>query len=185
METFTEPREFKTNTSYNQARLETIAALDLDSIDEPIVDIISAFADFAFCFPLQSCFGHFICDPEQNIRTLTPVPKVCAGPVRYRIAYIALCIENSRNGQILHESLAEIPATDPTYIQFGSADWFWERFVNSYILQVEPVGHMGKDEAILEATEARHVQIVRDLFFEKLRNLVCKDLAKRLAVHQG
>lgn len=170
------------NPRFFQDRKETVAALDLGSIDEPIVDIVSAFAELPYCFPLQSCFGHFVCVPEQDVHTLAPIPTGYAGPVRYRIAYIALCIENSRYGQILRESLAEIPAADPAYIRFGSADWFWERFVNSYILQVEPEGHMGKDEVILEATEARHVQMVRDLFFEELRNLVYWNLAKRLKV---
>jgi len=182
LKTFTESRGFVLNPRYFQDRKDTVAALDLGFIDEPIVDIVSAFAELPYCFPLQSCFGHFVCFPEQDVHTLDSVPTVCAGPVRYRIAYIALCIENSRYGQILRESLAEIPATHPAYIQFGSADWFWERFVNSYILQVEPVSHMGKDEAILEATEARHVQLVRDLFFEELRNLVYRDLVKRLQV---
>jgi hypothetical protein len=180
VKTFTESREFVTHLQYYQDRKKAIAALDLDSIDEPIVDIVSAFAGLSFCFPLQSCFGHFVCDPEQNTRTLAPVPKTYAGSVRYRIAYIALCIENCRNGRILHNFLAEIPTIDPAYIQFGSADWFWEQFANSYILQIEPVVHKGMDEAILEAAEARHVQIVRDLFFNQLRNLVCKELAERI-----
>lgn len=173
MNTFTESREFVTHLRYYQDRKKAIAALDLDSIDEPIVDIVSALADLSFCFPLQSCVGHFVCDPDQNTRTLASVRKTYAGPVRYRIAYVALCIENSHNGRTMHNFLAEIPTIDPTYIQFGSADWFWERFANSYILQVEPLIHMEKDEVILEAAEARHVQITRDLFFDRLRNLVC------------
>jgi hypothetical protein len=80
----------------------------------------------------------------------------------------------------LLESLAKLPALDPAYIQFGSADWFWERFANSYILQVEPVDHMSKDEAILEAKEAQHVQRVRDLFFEILRELAGRNVDKHL-----
>ena len=64
---FTESREFVTHLGYYQDREKAIAALDLDSTDEPIV---SAFADLSFCFPLQSCFGHFVCNPDQNKRTL-------------------------------------------------------------------------------------------------------------------
>lgn len=182
METFTVSKEFEQNPRYFQDRKNTVAALDLSSIDEPIVDIVSALAELPYCFPLQSCFGHFVCHPEQDIHTIDPIPKVYAGPVRYRIAYIAVCIENSRYGQILRDSLEEISAIDPAFIQFGSADWFWNRFVNSYVLQVEPVAHMGKDEIILEAMETRHIQVVRDLFFEELRNLACMNLAKRLKI---
>lgn len=171
MKTFTASKGFVTNPQYAQSREDTISALDLNCIDEPIVEIVSAFANLTYCFPLQSCFGHFVCPPEKDTHTLSPIPKWYTGSVRYRIAYIALCIENNLNGQILHESLAKIPALDPAYIQFGSADWFWERFVNSYVLQVEPAGHMGQDEAILDAKEARHVQMVRDLFFMELKNM--------------
>jgi hypothetical protein len=53
--------------------------------------------------------------------------------------------------------------------QFGSANWFWERWVNSYALQVEPVAHRLQDEVILEPAEALHTQRARDLFFRELR----------------
>jgi hypothetical protein len=45
VKTFTESREFVTYLGYYQDREKAIAALDLDSTDEPIVDIVSAFAD--------------------------------------------------------------------------------------------------------------------------------------------
>lgn len=35
-------------------------------------------------------------------------------------------------------SFGAITAIEPDYLQFGSADWFWERWLNSYALQVEP-----------------------------------------------
>lgn len=57
--------------------------------------------------------------------------------VEYRIAYLALCIENSAPGRMLYDSLQAIPAINPQNIQFGSAHWFWERQVNSYVLQVK------------------------------------------------
>ncbi|MDY7036451.1 MAG: hypothetical protein SV375_09880 [Thermodesulfobacteriota bacterium] len=182
MDTFTKTKEFVINSRYIQDRKNTIAGLDLSSIDEPIMDIVSAFAELPYCFPLQSCFGHFICDPEQDIHTLDPIFTDYQGSVRYRIAYIAVCIENSRYGRIFRESLTKIPTLDPAYIHFGSAGWFWERFVNSYVLQIEPVAHIGEDETILEPTEARQVQMVRDLFFEELRNLVCMNMTNRLTL---
>jgi hypothetical protein len=170
--TFTEARPFVSNPSYAQDRSNTLAKLDLQSIDRPILDIVADFAELACCFPLQSCFGHFVCDPEQDKHTLAPVPESCKGPVRYRIAYIALCIEESSSGRMLRDELAEIQKIDPACIQFGSADWFWERYLNSYVLQVEPSRYRNRDEAILDVYEARHVQTVRDIFFKEMRNVV-------------
>lgn len=175
METFTEYREFEINEQYDLDRRNTILTLDSGSIDAPIADIVSGFAELPHCFPLQSCAGHFICDPGQDIHTLDSVPAAFSGRVRYRIAYIALCLENSRRGRLLRESMAGIPTVDPGTIQFGSADWFWDRFPNSYVLQVEPERHKHKDEAILHADEARHVQTIRDLFFEEMRKRLLKD----------
>lgn len=174
-----------TNPRFAQDREAVIEALDLASIDEPIVDIVSAFTELPYCFPLQSCYGHFVCVSEKDSHTLAPIPSGYTGSVRYRIAYIALCIENSCNGRLLLACLAKIHTLDPAYIQFGSADWFWERFLNSYILQVEPERHLSKDEAILEVKEAQHVQRVRDLFFENLRDLSGWDRDNHLNVESG
>lgn len=178
LETFTEPKSFEPYPEYRGCRKDTIAVLDFGSIDEPIVDIVSAFANSPYCFPLQSCYGHFICGTDQDIRNLDPIPPVYSGTVKYRIAYIALCVENSRYGMMLYESLAEITAVSPAYIQFGSADWFWERFPNSYVLQVEPSRYRNRDEAILDVSEARRVQTARDIFFNELRNMVRVNLVK-------
>ena len=184
METFTGPRSFVHNQQYVQYRIETIDALDLKSIDEPILDIVSAFIELPYCFPLQSCYGHFVCTADQDIYTLSPIPKICNDPIRYRIAYLAVCIKDSHDGRRLNNALSEIQAVDPVYIQFGSADWFWNQFPNSYVLQVEPPQYMQKDEAILEYSEAKHVQSVRDQFFIELRNRL-SDWLEKLKPHHG
>jgi hypothetical protein len=181
LETFTEPREFVENTRYSQDRQDTLAALGLGSIDQPIVDIVTGFAALPHCFTLQSCYGHFVCAPEQDPHSLEPIPRGYAGLVRYRIAYMAFCLENSRRGWALRESLARVPAIDPGYIQFGSADWFWKRWPNSYALQVEPVAHQLKDEAILESAEALHTQRARHLFFREIRALLEAELGEHVA----
>ena len=181
METFTEPREFAENIRYSQDREETLAALDLSLIDKPIVDIVSGFAALPHCFTLQCCYGHFICAPQQDPHSLEPIPRGNGNLVRYRIAYIAFCIENSRRGRALRESLARVTAIDPSHVQFGSADWFWEHWVNSYVLQVEPVTHQLKDEAILEPAEALQTQAARDLFFRELRVVLDRELSEHVA----
>ena len=184
METFTEPREFVKHNRYSQDRQEALAALDFGSIDEPIVDIVAGFARLPHCFTLQCCYGHFVCAPEQDPHSLEPIPHGYAGLVRYRIAYIALCLENSPRGRALRQSLARVQAVDPGYVQFGSADWFWERWTNSYALQVEPAIHMTKDEAVLDCAEALHTQWTRDCFFRELRVLLAAELREHAKLYQ-
>ena len=175
METFTEPKPLVENPRYARDREVALAALDFGAIDAPIVDLISGFAALPHCFTLQCCCGHFVCAPEQDPRTLDPVPADHPGPVRYRIAYLGLCIENGRAGRALLDSLRGLTAIDPGYVQFGSADWFWKSWANSYALQVEPARDMNKDEAVLDRAEAVHVQWTRDRFFAELRTLVARE----------
>ena len=178
METFIEPREFVENPQYSQDRQRTLEALDMSSIDEPIVDIVAGFAALPHCFPLQSCYGHFVCAPDQDSRTIDPVPPGYAGMVRYRIAYVAFCLENSPHGRLLREFLARVTAVEPGYVQFGTPDWYWRhlRMVNSYALQVEPIAHQLEDEAMLGLAEALHTLRARDLFFAELRAVLAAEL---------
>lgn len=174
METFTEARELIENPRFEQDRRAALAELDLGSIDAPIVDVIATMAGLPYCFTLQSCYGHFICAPAQEPRSLEPVPVGHTGSVRYRIAYVGLCVENSPSGRELLEALRGIPKIDIDYVQFGSADWFWKDWPNSYALQVEPRRYMIQDEADLPASEAFHVQRTRDLFFAELRGVLAR-----------
>jgi len=174
LETFTEPKPLVENPRYARDRRAALAALDLDAIDEPLVDIISGFAELPHGFTLQCCWGHFVRAPDQDARTLDALPAGHVGPVRYRIAYLGVCVENSGRGRALVESLRALTAIDPDYVQFGSADWFWERWVNSYALQVEPARFKTADEATIEGAEALHVQQTRDTFFADLRKLVTR-----------
>lgn len=176
MKTFTTARDFVKDSGFAHAREKSISALDLAAIDDPITDIVAGFAALPHCFTLQCCYGHFIFDPAQDPHSLEPVPPGFSGQVRYRIAYIGLCLENSSRGRTLRQALEQIAATDPDYIQFGSADWFWQKQVNSYALQVEPKAHMLQDEAVLDAAEARRTQQARENFFGELRELLSVEL---------
>jgi hypothetical protein len=149
-----------------------LSSLDLENIDAPIRGIIAGFAGLSYCFTLQSCYGHFIHGTQQQPDSLEPVPVHNVGIIKYRIAYIALCLENNAGGKRLRNALEDILAIDPEYVQFGSPDWFWQRYYNSYALQVEPARFADKDEAIIEHHEALHVQKVRNLFFERLTEIV-------------
>ena len=175
METFTEPKGFVDNPRYVQQRQASLAALDIDTIDAPIVDIVSSFQDLPCCFTLQSCYGHFIHAAQQDRNSTERLPiSESIATVTYHIAYVALCLENSPAGKELLDDLMDIPAADPEFIQFGSADWFWARQVNSYALQVEPKRYMDKDQVTVDYREALHIQEVRDSFFSELRKIVHK-----------
>ena len=173
METFTKPKGFVENPHYLHQRQTSLATLDINTIDAPIVDIVKSFQDFPCCFTLQSCYGHFIRADQEDHKSTECLPiSDGIGPVTYRIAYVALCLENSSEGQKLLEDLRAIPAVDPRYIQFGSAEWFWTRQVNSYVLQVEPERFKDNDQATIDYPEALHIQKVRDNFFSELRKLL-------------
>lgn len=67
------------------------------------------------------------------------------------------------------QDLEAITSIDSENIQFCSANWFWERQVNSYALQVEPEKFKHEDKAILDYEEALRIEIVRDNFFLQLK----------------
>ena len=137
-------------------------------IDVPIIEIIEDFNKPPFCFTLQSCYGHFLYNGQENPDPL-PVDKVMAR-VEYRIAYVAFCLENSDSGRSLFGALKKITAIDPEYIQFCSAEWFWKQQINSYALQVEPDRFKHEDTAIIEGKEALYVEKIRNDFLFRLRN---------------
>lgn len=175
METFTPPRDLVENDRYPDERRAALAALDLTAVDEPIVDVVEAFAPLPHVFTLQCCFGHFLTAPEQDEHSLAPIPDGHNGPVRYRIAYVAFGIEDSGRGRAFLDRLSRIPAIAPAYVQFGSAEWFWAQWLNSYTLQVEPAAHQYKDQAVLTVAEALRAQRVRARFFDELRRVLAEE----------
>ena len=108
----------------------------------------------------------------QDDHTLAPLPEGFTGTVRYRIAYVAFCVDTDARGRALLEKLSRVPERDPAFVQCGSADWFWDQWPNSYTLQVEPAVHRFKDQAVLTAEEALQVQRARDRFFDELRRVL-------------
>jgi len=176
VETFTEPRPFVEDERYALRRAEALAGLDLRTIDGPMRRIVDGLLHVPHCFTLQSCCGHFVFPGNMIERNINPLPPEDCGEVRYRIAYIALCIENSDRGKQLRDELECIPAAAPECIQFGSAGWFWETYPNSYALQVEPYRMRFMDEAMLEYSEALRIEECRDLFLKRLEELVKQQL---------
>jgi hypothetical protein len=96
--------------------------------------------------------------------------------VKYRIAYIAICIKNNDVGMMLHNDLQGISQVDPKYIQFGSSNWFWKQYLNSYILQTEPERFKFQDTAIVDIAEALHLQTVKKYMFQEIRNICLRHI---------
>jgi len=173
LETFTQIKQFVDNPRYDEQRREIVDELDSDTIDAPIADLISGLAMLPYCFTLQSCYGHFLHGDQRNPRNTEPLPvSGHIAVVEYRLAYIALCIQNDDSGKALFDDLANVVAIDPAYVQWGCAEWFWSTYPNSYVLQVEPAGHMKKDKVSVDYREALHLEMTRDRFFSVLKGVV-------------
>lgn len=173
METFIDLKELVENPNYRTQKQKILSDLNDDMIDTPIKGLINRFNRLPYCFTLQSCYGHFVYSGQKDTHNIDPLPaKGTIAKVKYRIAYIALCIANSASGRGLLEALKEITDIDPKNIQFGCADWFWKRQINSYALQVEPNRFKHKDTAILDFKEALHIEKIRNTFFIRLYELL-------------
>ena len=174
METFIYPKEMVKDNAFMEKRSKEAAWLDLSTIDPQIKDIIKALQALPHCFSLQSCDGHII-EPRTDggYLKIDPDPESPATWL-YQIAYLALVLENSPDGQTLYQHLAEIPRLDVDFIQFGSAEWFWntQGFCNSYVIQVCPYKFRHLDRFTMSAEEAKKWINARDLFFHELKRLV-------------
>lgn len=177
METFTQTKEFVDDPSYNKRRLESLSKLDTETIDVPIAELIRGLAQLPYCFTLQSCYGHFLHGDQKNPKNIKPLPIWdSTAMVDYRIAYVALCIQDNDTGRALFNDLREFTEIDPEYIQFGCAEWFWRTHPNSYALQVEPERHMNKDSVSVSYQEALHIEATRNEFFRMLNDLIQRKL---------
>lgn len=173
LETFTKLKDFVDNPRFHEQRQNCLGKLEINTIDAPIVELVEGFAKLPYCFTLQSCYGHFLHGGQKNPNNIEPLPvSDSIACVEYRVAYIALCIDNGNLGRSLFLALNEIPAIEPEYIQIGCAEWFWQRQVNSYALQVEPRRHMTKDRVWVDYQEALHLERTRDRFLAHLKQLV-------------
>ncbi|MCD4820090.1 MAG: hypothetical protein K8S23_15510 [Candidatus Cloacimonetes bacterium] len=181
METFIEPKELVKNSYFQTQKKKSLSNLINSMIDSPIVKFINGFNSLPYCFTLQCCFGHFLYIGQDDSHNLEPLPYTdTIDKVDYRIAYIAFCIKKNTLGKALLTDLNGITAIDQRNIQFGCAEWFWKRQVNSYVLQVEPDRFKLKDKAILEYKEALHIEKIRYSFFYELDEIIRKRIKKGL-----
>ncbi len=173
VETYTELKPFVMNPFFERQRAKALNSTDFEQIDVPIIEIIKSITHLPYCFTLQSCYGHFVHNLQNNPNNIDPLFRSNdISNVDYRLAYLAFCIQNNENGQVLFHDLNELTSIDPDNIQFGCAEWFWERQVNSYVLQIEPERHKTKDSVVISFKEALHLESIRYEFFERLQKVI-------------
>jgi hypothetical protein len=176
LETFTIEKDMVVDDDYERRRALCLRSMATAKIDTPIRSLIKNLNRVKYCFTLQSCWGHFLYRKGQNKDNLDVLAKdhILNIKVLYRIAYIALCIKDSRQGRGLLVKLRKIVDIDKDYIQFGCAEWFWKVHPNSFALQVEPYRYCYKDSVRLSYSEALHVQKIKKEFFLRLETITGK-----------
>jgi len=180
METYIEAKPFVGDPNFEKRRktalMELQRLIKSNAIDKPIINLVTGFASLLHCFTLQSCYGHFVHEQQLDPKSMDPISKYhgIESIVDYRIAYMAWCIQNNERGRVLFADLKAITAIEPTYIQFGSAEWFWARYVNSYILQVEPERSKDKDQIDVSVNEGLYIEKIREQFFHELEKVLQK-----------
>jgi hypothetical protein len=169
METYIEARDFVADTGFTKRREYNLKTLKQTRIDPPLVNLIRDFSRLSYCYTQQCCYGHFVYPSQSDPDYIGPLSSTeDGGQIEYRIAYLALCVENNDNGKRLIGELGKIPELDPMMIQFGSATWFWEQAPNSFILQVEPDRFKDRDTAAIGCEEALQIEKVKKRFFDVL-----------------
>ena len=177
METFIEAKSLIENPDFNERRRMALGELSFDVIDKPIVEIIQKITSISYCFTLQSCYGHFLYVGQKDPHNIEPVSLNARDQeVEYRIAYLAICVQNNSRGRKLLEDINKIPSIDLKNIQYGSAEWFWKRQINSFVVQVEPERFKWQDRCVVGYTEAIKLEEVRSLFWQEINEIVDKHI---------
>ena len=90
METFTEPKELVENPNYEEQRQKSLLGLTDAIIDTPIIEIVNSFNKPAFCFSIQSCYGHFLYDSQNdqyNLDSLPVTKSIDRGPANQALPW--------------------------------------------------------------------------------------------------
>ncbi|HII99788.1 MAG TPA: hypothetical protein HA272_11185 [Methanoregula sp.] len=183
METFTPPRPFVPHVGYQQDRDRSLRGLEQEirngTIDPPILPLVKECIPITHCFTVQCCYGHFVHQLEPDPENLIPVThyrdrKEEIEPIRYRIAYLALCIEDIPAGHTMYADLQEMADRNPVFIQFGSADWFSERMPNTYCIQLEPERMKTEDSGLVTWEEASRIEELKMPFFTNVTEILLR-----------
>lgn len=171
METYIPAKELLSNNRFKEHKKRWTKDLDLNGIDEPIHDIVLDFNNLPYAFTMQCCFGHFLYGNLTDQHNLEPIQeKEVSGKIQYRIAYIAFCVDAGEAGNSFLSKISGIAENEPD-IQFGSADWFWDQQVNTYVQQVQPFRFKECDRMDLDLNEALKMESLKKHYFDELRKL--------------
>lgn len=173
MQTFVTEKEMVPDPGFTERKESAMRDVRDAAIDAPILDIVHGLCALPWCYTLQSCAGHFVDDSQDDLHSLRTLNA--ASPQTsylYRIAYVAVCLDDCAAGRNFLACLRRMPDMDPDHVQFGCAEWFWERQVNSFVLQVQPKDRLHLDSMPVTRDEALHIQTARDRFFSSLRLLL-------------
>ena len=171
METYTPAKSFVTHPEFQSERLAALNGLDISLVDLQLTSLMKNLNRLPYLFTLQCCHGHLFTADNKEITDFEGFNG--SDEVEYRLAYIAFCIENSPLGKSFMEELKQVPSRlEEHTVHFGSAQWFWDQWVNSYILQVMPLRFKDQDKAVLNLPEAKRIIALRDTFFSTMSALV-------------
>jgi hypothetical protein len=178
METFCIAKPMIPDSHFDERRQAAVKEIDLHQIDTPLRSLIERLSELPYCFSLQCCWGHFVHDTQPDRHWIGPLGEVKEdAAIHYRLAYLAVCLKRDESGMKFLGDLKDLEKLDPEYLQFGSADWFWARQINSYAVQVMPDRFKDRDTAEVTVEEARHLEKVKLRMFEELDLLVCEKTA--------
>lgn len=173
METFTELKELVDNPYFLKQKQRSLEEITKFTIDKPISKLIYQLNDLSYFFTLQSCYGHFLFNGQNDLNNFQALPVTkTISTVEYRIAYLAFCVENCSSGIKFLGLLEELTAIDPDNIQLGCPEWFWERQINSFALQIVPDRFKHKDKVTLPYEEAFRIEKTRNSLFDCLGDLL-------------
>jgi len=178
MDTFIPARPFTHHPGYLSDRKNAQRELEMEilkgSIDPPLLPLIRECIPITHFFTVQCCYGHFVHDLEPDTENLV-LPSRYLGKVEtvtYRLAYLAVCIQDNGRGREFYADLEALAEENPDYFQFGSADWFWEGMVNTYCIQLEPERFKAKDSAVISLREALVIEELQKVFFNRLAEII-------------
>nr|WP_321257385.1 hypothetical protein [uncultured Pseudodesulfovibrio sp.] len=176
METFIPSVPLQNTSNFTQAKAQALKNLDTIPIDMPIKDIVISINKLPYCYTIQCCWGHFVNSKQPDKNNLEVVKKNDIDEkFEYRIAYLALSLENTSAGTFFLDDMKKIPSiVNSNYVQFGCAQWFLQRHINSYVLQVQPSDRAHIDSMTVPQKEALLIQSTRNVFWDTIRQRVHK-----------
>lgn len=168
MQTFCSEKPLEYNPGFNAKKVRSLKEMSDVDIETPVVEVVNSLNKLPFCFTLQSCFGHFLIEGENISDSFYfPYSYTDAKEFLYRISYVAICVDSVPESRRLLTLLRDIlNKINTEYLQFGCAEWYWEQYVNSYVIQVQPWNRSNVDSLYVTTEEAQKIRTVRDHFWK-------------------